>query len=132
MGLPRVTSPETMVPALALAFDRIESYEPWHEVGAAGQPAFQGTWVNYGGAAETAAFYKDASGIVRLKGTIKSGALTTPAFTLPAGYRPAGEIIFAVVSNLAFGELVITTAGLVTPYVGNNQSFGLNVSFRTA
>jgi hypothetical protein len=106
--------------------------EEWREVGATGQPAFTNSWANSGGADETAAFYRDATGIVRLKGSIHSGTLGTAAFTLPSGYWPALSLTFSVVSNALFGALVIHADGDVLPTVGSNASFWLNVSFRAA
>ena len=43
--------------------------EGWHEVGAPGEVGFQNGWANVGGGFETAAFYKDHEGVVRLKGS---------------------------------------------------------------
>lgn len=118
--------------ALAQAFDMIEVWEPWREVGATDQPAFQGTWVNFGGGIETCAFRKDVMGNVHLKGQAKSGVVSalTPIFILPPGYRPGKLLGFAVPSNNLFGQLDITAAGFVAPVVGNNASFNINVSFR--
>jgi hypothetical protein len=87
---------------------------------------FSGTWTNFGGAWNTAAYRKDAQGYVHLKGTIKSGTIGTAAFTLPAGYRPAADGRHACVSNNAFGSCTITSAGVVTPSVGSNASFMLD------
>lgn len=71
--------------------------EAWHEVGAAGQPAFQGGWTNFGSGFTTMAFAKDSAGFVHLKGTVTGGAFF-PAivFTLPAGYRPAQSLALGV------------------------------------
>jgi hypothetical protein len=105
--------------------------EAWREVGATGQPAFQNSWVNAAGG-ETAAFYKDALGIVHLKGFIGSGTINAVAFTLPEGYRPAANLQFAAPSNSAFGYFDVQSDGDVLPVVGNNTWFALNVSFRAA
>jgi hypothetical protein len=72
--------------------------EEWREVGATGQPAFVNSWANVA-TYNTAAFYKDALGIVHLKGMITSpaGAGTgnfTTAFTLPEGFRPAAVGVY--------------------------------------
>lgn len=104
--------------------------EPWRVVGAAGQPAFQNSWVNYD-ASHQARFYKDPSGVVRLDGTIKSGSVGGfAAFVLPAGYRPVQEQPFAVPSNGAFGILLVEPTGEVYPFVGSNVAFNLPCSFR--
>jgi len=70
--------------------------EAWHEVGAAGQPAFQNGWTNFGAGFSTLAFAKDSAGFVHLKGTITAGAFGVAVFTLPAGYRPAQNLALPV------------------------------------
>lgn len=65
--------------------------EAWHLIGGGGEPAFQNSWVNYGGSESVAAFMKDPAGFVHLRGHIKSGTSNT-IFTLPAGYRPAAHL----------------------------------------
>lgn len=109
-----------------------EGPEAWREVGAAGQPVFEDTWVNEGsGTFHDAGFFKDADGIVHLKGCIKSGTLTNGAFTLPAGYRPLKFMLIPVVANALFGAVAVYPAGFVVPWVGNTTQFGLDgVSFR--
>lgn len=75
--------------------------EAWHEIGATGQPAFQNSWANeIPGSETTAAFYKDAMGVVHLKGIVNGGT-NGAIFTLPAGYRPSAGL----------GELVYRTSG---------------------
>jgi hypothetical protein len=71
--------------------------ESWHEVGAPGEPEFTQSqcgsspclWVNESTTLHsTAAFFKDPSGVVHLKGTIQQvGGAPTQVFTLPQGYR---------------------------------------------
>lgn len=55
----------------------------WNAVGAAGQPAWQN------GATGDVDFMLDTEGFVYLRGYFTIGSTTLPAFTLPAGYRPA-------------------------------------------
>ena len=52
-------------------------------------PTLVNSWVSYGGSLPTAGYYKDANGVVRLKGTVKNG--TGTIFTLPSGYRPVAR-----------------------------------------
>ena len=67
----------------------LSAAEPWHEVGASGEPAFQTGWENLGSPEhENAAFFKDHEGIVHLKGSVKAGG-SGPIFQLPPGFRPA-------------------------------------------
>jgi len=78
-----------------------------------------------------AGYYKDESGIVRLKGLIKSGTIGQTAFTLPIGYRPDTTLIFSVSSGGAYATLRVNSDGTVVPYTGANTYFSLDgVSFR--
>jgi hypothetical protein len=126
--LHRVLSPESF----ALLVDAIEFGEGYRTVGATDQPQFAGTWVAFDG--RGAHFYKDAAGRVHLEGIIKSGTIGTAAFTLPDGYRPRlGTRGFAVDSNGGFGQVTVSTAGVVTPTVGNTAYVFLDgISFRAA
>lgn len=77
-------------------------------------------WVNYGSGLPDAAYRKLSSGEVLLRGTIRSGTIGQPAFTLPAGYRPGatGEVaasggstsssILTVVNFKATGAITVT------------------------
>jgi hypothetical protein len=65
----------------------LKAPEAYHEVGAAGQPAFQNGWSNEApGFESTAGFFKDPWGIVHLKGIVTGGTVNT-IFSLPPGYR---------------------------------------------
>jgi hypothetical protein len=86
---------------------------------------FSGTWVNFGGS-DANAGYRLWNGFAELRGKIKSGTVNTAAFTLPAALFPQHPKNFPVVSNGAFGHVVISTAGVVTPAVGNNTYFDLS------
>lgn len=94
----------------------------WHEIGAADEPAFQNSWVNYGSVYNICAFRKDAMGFVHLEGLAKSGTATydLPFFTLPVGYRPSMVSMFAVVSNNALGQVRVKPDGQVVFYTGSN------------
>jgi hypothetical protein len=62
----------------------------WHNVGAAGEPAFEDGWSNYGAFAP-ARFRKLATGVVTVQGLVKRATLPasqSTIFTLPVGYRP--------------------------------------------
>ena len=105
--------------------------EGWHEIGATSEPAFGGTpslWVNYDTTEASAAFRKTPTGLVVLKGTIKSGTLNTNAFILPAGYRPAKNLNFAALSALtnAVGRVVVVSDGSVRPVNGSNAAVSLD------
>jgi hypothetical protein len=98
----------------------IAAPEAFHEVGAAGEPAFENSWANESpGFESSAAFYKDPFGIVHLKGLVASGALGN-IFTLPAGYRPAKNLVEIVWRNTpGSAELIVFASGGV--YVANGS-----------
>lgn len=110
---PQSNQPETLRQALALILDQIEVAEPWREVGATGNPAFQNSWANFGGSSISAAFRKNVLGQVEFRGRVTSPAgggtgNGTVAFTLPEGYRPT-----------AMQQLTqIGSSGLANPVVG--------------
>lgn len=94
-----VTEGAQAIRNLAERIEAVLPAEPWHEVGAAGEPGFQWSWVNEGGAGKpTAAFYKDALGIVHLKGSIKDGTNLQVAWILPAGYWPAQDVRYVSIA----------------------------------
>lgn len=118
--------------AANLEADLSAMVEDWHEVGTTGEPAFQNSWVNYGGADATAAFYKDPFGRVHMRGLVKSGTVPAVAFTLPVGYRPPKSEYFATVANSAFGALDVGSSGDIYIRTGSNVWFSINCSFRAA
>jgi len=67
----------------------------WHVVGAAGEPAYQNSWVAFDGT-RFAEFRKDAAGFVHLQGLVKNGSVNLPIFTLPVGYRPDQQLLINV------------------------------------
>lgn len=104
--------------------------DPWHNVGAAGEPAFPNNWVNYGAPYPNTRFRKIA-GVVYVQIAVKNGTATTTIFTLPAGYRPSGNIIagWHYESN---GDLLatinVTSAGVVS-FGGQQGSSGSFANF---
>jgi hypothetical protein len=93
---------------------------------------YQNSWVDFGGTATGAAYFKDSHGVVHLRGLVKNGVIGQAIFTLPAGFRPPFDMNFPAVSAGAFGVLGITPAGLVVPSIGNNAWFSLDgFTFRT-
>lgn len=117
----------------AQAFGRRPSPQPAILQEAPTVAALIAPWADFGAPARPVSYYKDAAGFVHLQGLVKSGVLGTTAFTLKAGYRPAGTLFLATVSNGAFGSLTITAAGDVVPGSGSNVWFSLDsISFRPA
>lgn len=84
-------------------------------------PTFTNSWVNYDSAIfNPAGYMKDTLGFVHLRGLVKSGTAGTAIFTLPAGYRPYRQELFASLQNNAIGRIDVTTAGVVTHSLGGN------------
>lgn len=97
--------------------------------GSAGWTAvvFQNSWVNFGGTYQVAQ-YKKVGKRVYVRGAIKTGASGTVAFTLPAGYRPAANVIFTLAAGGAYGQADIATTGTVT-ITGTNAAVSTHVNF---
>ncbi len=106
--------------------------EAVRRVGAAGQPAFQSGFTNYGGGFEPAGFYKDPFGIVHLVGDMIAPA-DGVAFTLPAGYRPLTYTRYAVLGN-AVGNTAVRInpddGGVFVALAGGTQVTLNGVTFR--
>jgi hypothetical protein len=99
----------------------IRPSEPFRYVGDPGQPAFENGWGNNGGGAGSAAFYKDRSGIVHLRGFVSNGTIANDAtgtiFSLPAAYGPCGISQPAGLPNTHMSFIAFsdgTTIGRVT------------------
>lgn len=80
------------------ALERFRFREPLHLVGGSGEPAFQNSWTNYGGAEQVASFYKWGDRIY-LAGLVTGGTIPATIFTLPSGYTPSGPVHIPVLSN---------------------------------
>jgi hypothetical protein len=108
--------------------EMLKATPDWIEV-----PAFSGGWSNYNNGIETAAYWRDPWGRVHVRGAVAGGVITSPAFTLPVGYRPPGQVFKAVPCAGADpnGVLFINTNGEVTPFQGVNTYFLLHVDFWT-
>ena len=110
----------------AATADTLSASEAWHEVGTAGNPAFQNGWSNYSPSFYGAAFYKDRLGYVHLRGMIDDGTMSATAFTLPPGYRPAKGLLLPTASAHVYGELLIYPDGRVDPETGWNLLISLD------
>ena len=89
-------------------------------------PTLLNSWANYGGGYNDAGYCKDALGIVHLRGLIKDGVVTSPAFLLPSDCRPSAQEAFATVANDLFARVDVLANGNVTPKVGSNVFFSLD------
>lgn len=109
-------APNTFQGALVAAANN-NDYEQTYVIGTTGAPAFENSAANFGSGFSTAAYQKDAAGIVHLRGVIVV-ALNVTAFTLPAGFRPATKITQSIISNNLVGRTEISSAGAVNIPVG--------------
>lgn len=103
-------------------FEQLERLlsDPWHLVGATGEPAFENSWANRGGSEETAAFRFTGPGVVAIRGSVAAGAQLTNIFTLPTKYRAARERRFAIGGADAGTQhswLLLRTTGGVQVYM---------------
>jgi hypothetical protein len=120
----------------------LQSPEAWHAINEFGEPPYALGWHKLpSNAPALPAFYKDPFGVVRLTGAVQcfvtgtqtcAPSFTQRVFTLPPGYRPAGNVEFAVDSNLTFGEVVVTSSGEVIVQAGDLTAYVAldGVSFR--
>jgi hypothetical protein len=81
-------------------------------------PTLINNWVAYD-TARTPKYYKDANGIVHVKGMMKSGTVGSSAFILPVGYRPDALRMFTTNSTNVFGLLQVDNTGAVTALTNN-------------
>ena len=79
----------------------------------------QNGWVTYAGYA-TPQFIKGADGIVSLKGLIRAGTVSagTVIATLPVGYRPAQDEIFAIANDLHYARIDVFPNGDICAWDG--------------
>jgi lysophospholipase L1-like esterase len=85
-------------------------------------------WVDYSTAFDGASYMKDSSGVVHLRGVVKSGTVgsTTPIFILPQGFRPRKHKHAVVASNTAFGIVEMRSNGEVVCTFGNTAYASLD------
>lgn len=89
--------------------------DSWHLVAGTDEPAFENSWVNFGGIFPVASFIRDGDGFVHIRGLVKSGTANSTVFTLPAGYRPEYPVDAIVASGDTSGtsQVRISTSGTV-------------------
>jgi hypothetical protein len=80
-------------------------------------------WTNYGSGTAGPAV-TNSNGIVHLKGAIATAGTNTVPFILPAGDRPANEVVVPVdLNGAANGQLDIKPSGLVTVFSQQGWSY---------
>ncbi len=92
--------------------------ENWHEIDQPGQPAFMNNWSDYESGSATAAFYRDAEGVVHFKGTLSGSIDATTAFILPPGFRPSEYRGFPTTGPNANSQIEVRPSGEVRPFCG--------------
>jgi hypothetical protein len=100
--------------------------EDWHEVGAAGEPAFGTGWFNYTASPlfNTAAFFKDPFGVVHIKGlVVRPSGPSTLIFTLPAGYCPAKQEIMVADGTNVHNRIDIWEEGGIYIAAGDPSAY---------
>jgi len=128
---------DSIVDWLARLVGIIAEIEEWRELTPTSTPPLINSWDNVGGALTTAAFYIDPYQIVRLKGSVDTGASGTVAFVLPVGYRPPAQMTFTA-QNIGGGPgpggtsyITIAANGNVTLTVSGAGDISMDaVSFR--
>ena len=98
-------------------------------------PTLLSDWVNYDAVNESVAgYYKDAMGVVHLKGTLKGGVGSGTIWNLPAGYRPSERQWFATSINSSFSYVAVYTNGNIIPLAagGTGRTILNGISFRAA
>jgi hypothetical protein len=80
--------------------------------------AFDTGWTDYDATNfYPASYFKDAFGVVHLRGlTKRTSGVTTKMFTLPTGFRPSKNMIFSSISNNVAARIDMNTDG--TTYLG--------------
>jgi hypothetical protein len=108
--------------------------EAWHNVGAAGEPAFGAGVSNFGSGNQVLRFRQDR-GRVYIEGVIFDSTANLPIFTLPVGYRPLAiqSLCVVLIGGVTHSAASVSAAGVVQTGVGRNGlatgiqgSFGLN------
>lgn len=108
------------IPSGTLSYGTVDTSIPlWTDC------SLQNGWVNYGGTHATAQFTKTSTGLILLKGLIKSGntANYTIVCQLPEGYRPDSKQIFTgFTGGTSIARIEIDAYGQVS-LVGGNASW---------
>lgn len=102
--------------------------DQWHVVGASGEPAFQNSWVNYGGTFYGASFRRSPDGThLNTRGFVKNGTAFTTIYTLPAGYfSTVGDQNDDTTSASGFGALqILAASGNFKHIAGSNAAINL-------
>lgn len=87
--------------------------------------SLQSGWT-YDGTYSPGSYYKDADGVVHLRGLMRSGTMGAIMFNLPEGMRPSRTLLKTGVSNSAASRFDIHSNGNVVAVSGSNGWFSLD------
>lgn len=118
--------------ALPVDFDRSFNApdDCWHAVGDPGEPGLQNGIVPYTAAndagypfGDTLRFFRDRAGVVWLEGLVEIPAVGSTfngmaIFQLPAGYRPAFQLMFTATTGNGIFKIGVDPSGIVYIHVG--------------
>jgi hypothetical protein len=128
--------PSARTSETAQTANSIAAPEPWHEVGAPGEPPLEAGWKNPSDDENffpRLAFFKDHEGIVHLRGVALNESGYGPIFTLPPGFRPASKRFDVIVGCKPCGEQDVGRMSIVVggAIIGAGDEVVLNgISFR--
>lgn len=110
----------SMSAAYAAKVDQLTTDSGWQT------PTLATNWTDYDTGNASVQYKKDALGNIVIKGLAKKSvalAYSDTIFTLPVGYRPTKQQLFASVGNDAFASIGITTAGVVALRAGGSATW---------
>jgi hypothetical protein len=96
--------------------------EATHLVGTAGEPGLGAGYSLYAAGWQAIGFYKNNQSQVFLQGMLKKSSAVVSGdvlWTLPVGYRPLAQTLFAIISNAAIGRVDVYPDGRVAVLTGN-------------
>lgn len=91
---------------------------------------YSNSYVDFGAPYSSTAYNKDADGIVWIRLAAKSGTPAATIFTLPAGFRPGGQLLFHGLVDNAHGLIIVAQAGTVATTAGGNTNVISEIRFQ--
>jgi len=96
----KLTTPSALSTAIAPLANK--TIDTWHQVGAAGEPAYYAGWSDGASGAQGIRFKKNDIGTVSFVGSATAGGVATNSvFNLPVGYRPQFDIVMPIMQYIA-------------------------------
>ena len=123
---PRLPPVPQALPTTQPAWDRLVNvFQQWRSAMLPKwiTPTLSNGWVYYGSPYEPPGYYMDVSGVVHLRGLIKSGTVGVTMFTLPAGFAPPYTLIVPAMSADALCEIRVDTGGNVIVTTGGSGTW---------